>query len=80
MATKRTILDRPTKSRLRESAVRTGMDGLPGKRKGEIDEDLIEAYRGTESLPFEAVGYGRVAVKIVDDRRIESLRILEISQ
>ena len=24
--------------------------------KAEIDEELIESYRGTESLPFEAAG------------------------
>ena len=29
---------------------------------------LIEAYRGTVSLPFEAGASNRVAVKIVDDR------------
>lgn len=34
----------------------------------EVDEDLIEAYRGVESLPFGAGQHRRVAVKIVDDR------------
>jgi adenine-specific DNA-methyltransferase len=37
----------------------------------------IEAYRGTVSLPFAAGKNGRVAVKIVDDRGIESLKIVE---
>jgi adenine-specific DNA-methyltransferase len=46
--------------------------------KAEIDEDLIEAYRGTVSLPFETGKHKRVAVKIVDDRGIESLRIIEV--
>ncbi|MGQ9675352.1 MAG: DUF559 domain-containing protein [Chloroflexota bacterium] len=46
--------------------------------KAEIDQELIEAYRGTESLPFEPGEHRRVAVKIVDDRGIESLRILEV--
>ncbi|MEN6371751.1 MAG: site-specific DNA-methyltransferase [Armatimonadota bacterium] len=45
---------------------------------GEIDHELIEAYRGTVSLPFEAGEYKRVAVKIVDDRGIESLKIIEV--
>ena len=44
--------------------------------KAEIDADLIEAYRGTVSLPFEAGEHGRAAIKIVDDRGIESLKIV----
>ena len=44
----------------------------------EIDEQRIEAYRGTVSLPFTAGERGRVAVKIVDDRGIESLKIVEL--
>ena len=43
--------------------------------KAEIDEDRIEAFRGTVSLPFELKS--RVAVKIIDNRGIESLRILD---
>ena len=46
--------------------------------KAEIDPDLITAYRGTVSLPFKAGKYGRAAVKIVDDRGIESLKIVEL--
>ena len=40
----------------------------------------IQACRGTVSLPFEAGEHHRVAVKIVDDRGIESLKIVEISE
>ena len=47
--------------------------------KAKIDEELIEAYRGTVSLPFEPGKNKRVAVKIVHDRGIESLRILDIA-
>ncbi|GAF72433.1 unnamed protein product [marine sediment metagenome] len=47
--------------------------------KAEIDEKLIEAYRGTVSLPFEPGEHNRVAVKIVDDRGIESLKTLGLS-
>ena len=43
--------------------------------KAEIDEDRIEAFRGTISLPFELKG--SVAVKIIDNRGIESLRVLD---
>jgi adenine-specific DNA-methyltransferase len=46
--------------------------------KAEIDEDLIEAYRGTVSLPFEPGEHKRIAVKIIDDRGIESLKVLEL--
>ncbi|WP_058868412.1 hypothetical protein [Chloracidobacterium thermophilum] len=43
------------------------------------DEDLIEAYRGTVSLPFEPGEHKRIAVKIVDDRGIESLKVVELA-
>ena len=46
--------------------------------RAEIDEELIEAYRGTVSLPFAAGDYRRIAVKVVDDRGIESLRVMEL--
>jgi len=48
--------------------------------KAEIDEELIEAYRGTVSLPFEPGEHRRIAVKIVDDRGIESLKLMEIER
>jgi len=46
--------------------------------KAEIDPDMIEAYRGTVSLPFEPGEHRRIAVKIVDDRGIESLKVVEV--
>ena len=46
--------------------------------KAEIDEERIEAYRGIVSLPFELGEHRKVAVKIVDDRGIESLKIIEV--
>ena len=55
-----------------------GWARLAKNLKAEIDEELIEAYRGTVSLPFEPGKHQRIAVKIVDDRGIESLRIVEI--
>ena len=45
---------------------------------GEIDEGLIEAYRGRVSLPFAPGKHKRIAVKIVDDRGIESLKVMEV--
>jgi adenine-specific DNA-methyltransferase len=60
------------------SGERDGWSRLAKNLKAEIDEELIEAYKGTVSLPFEFGKNKRAAVKIVDDRGIESLRILEI--
>ena len=57
---------------------REGWARLARNLKAEIDEDLIEAYRGPVSLPFEAGEHRRIAVKIVDDRGIESLKVLEL--
>jgi adenine-specific DNA-methyltransferase len=53
-----------------------GWARLARNLKAEIDEDLIEAYRGAVSLPFEAGEHRRIAVKIVDDRGIESLKVV----
>ena len=44
--------------------------------KVEIDDELIRAYRGTDSLPFEPGEHRRAAVKIIDDRGIESLKVI----
>ena len=55
-----------------------GWARLARNLKAEIDEDLIEAYRGTLSLPFEPGDTRRVAVKVVDDRGIESLRVIRL--
>jgi adenine-specific DNA-methyltransferase len=55
-----------------------GWAKLAKNLKAEIDEELIEAYRGTVSLPFEPGEHKRIAVKIVDDRGIESLKVMEV--
>ena len=55
-----------------------GWSKLARNLKAEIDEELIEAYRGVVSLPFELGKHSRVAVKIVDDRGIESLKLMEV--
>ena len=55
-----------------------GWSKLARLLRAEIDEDLIEVYHGVESLPFEAGKHRRVAVKIVDDRGVESLRVITI--
>ncbi len=55
-----------------------GWARLAKSLRAEIDETAIEAYRGTLSLPFAGKPGQKIAVKVVDDRGIESLRILEI--
>jgi adenine-specific DNA-methyltransferase len=55
-----------------------GWSRLAKTLRAEIEEDLIEAYRGIISLPFESGSYKRIAVKIVDDRGIESLKIMKV--
>ena len=55
-----------------------GWSRLAKNLKAVLDESRIDAYHGTVSLPFKAGKYRRVAVKIVDDRGIESLVVREI--
>ena len=52
-----------------------GWNRLKKTIRAELDEDLLEQFHGTVSLPFEAGENKRIAVKIVDDRGIESLKI-----
>ncbi|WP_424946044.1 site-specific DNA-methyltransferase [Candidatus Spongiihabitans sp.] len=58
------------------AGAKEGWSKLARNLKSEIDDELIEAYRGTLSLPFDLGENERIAVKIVDDRGIESLRVL----
>jgi adenine-specific DNA-methyltransferase len=55
-----------------------GWARLARSLKAEIDEERIEAYRGTVSLPFAPGEHRRIAVKMVDDRGIESLKVVEV--
>ena len=48
--------------------------------RAELNEELLDAFHGTVSLPFQAGPNRRVAVKIVDDRGIESLKIVALNQ
>ncbi len=55
-----------------------GWEKLKKDIRAELDEDALEAFHGTVSLPFAAGDNRKVAVKIVDDRGIESLRIMAL--
>ncbi len=41
--------------------------------KSELDENLVDQFKGTKSMPFASGKHNKIAVKIVDDRGIESL-------
>lgn len=58
------------------AGAKDGWAKLAKNLKAEIDEEKIEAFKGTISLPFEAGS--AIAVKIIDDRGIESLRVLKV--
>jgi adenine-specific DNA-methyltransferase len=47
--------------------------------RAELDEDMLKHFVGTVSLPFEAGPNATVAVKIVDDRGIESLKVMKLA-
>lgn len=55
-----------------------GWNRLKKTIRAELDESRIDAFHGTISLPFEKGEFETVAVKIVDDRGIESLKILKV--
>lgn len=55
-----------------------GWEKLKKNIKAELDENLLPRLHGTVSLPFEPGDNRKVAVKIVDDRGIESLKIIVI--
>jgi adenine-specific DNA-methyltransferase len=55
-----------------------GWAKLARNLKAEIDSELIEKYRGKISLPFEPGPHKRIAVKVIDDRGIESVKVMGV--
>ena len=55
-----------------------GWEKLKKDIKAELDESQLAKFHGTVSLPFDPGDNRKVAVKIVDDRGIESLKIIPI--
>ena len=55
-----------------------GWNKLARTLKTEINMDLIDKYAGSESLWFTAQPNTAIAVKIIDDRGIESLKVIRI--
>jgi len=60
------------------AGAKDGWSRLARNLKAEIDEEKIEAFKGTVSLPFEKGDNAKIAVKIIDDRGIESLRVISL--
>lgn len=58
------------------AGAKEGWATLAKNLKAEIDEDKIEAFNGTVSLPFKPGN--NIAVKIIDARGIESLKIIRL--
>lgn len=56
---------------------KSGWASLAKTLSAEIDPELIESYRGTKSLPFDLGEHRQVAVKVIDKRGVESVRILK---
>ncbi len=56
-----------------------GWSKLAKALRAYIDEDLISAYAGNKSIPFKIGKNKQIAVKIIDDRGIESLRVLKVN-
>lgn len=55
-----------------------GWTKLAKTLKATIDPDRVRALASTRSLPFSAGSYRRIAVKLVDDRGIESLVVRDL--
>jgi hypothetical protein len=59
----------------------TPISALPAPRAIILGRPLrCEAYRGAVSLPFAPGEHRRIAVKIVDDRSIERIKVLEVER
>lgn len=55
---------------------RSAWEKLSKALKGVIDEDRFAALAGTESLPFPKGKHGRAAVKVIDPRGNEVMKVV----
>ena len=55
-------------------------DKLRRALRAEIDEEAFEKMRGTESFPFEPGGNRRIAVKVIDFRGNEVMKVEEVGK
>ncbi len=56
-----------------------GWEKLKKNIRAELDESRLDQFHGTVSLPFDAGDNRKIAVKIVDDRGIESLKVMTLN-
>ncbi|MFA7540852.1 MAG: site-specific DNA-methyltransferase [Lysobacterales bacterium] len=61
------------------AGAKDGWNKLRRNIRAELDESRLGKLHGTVSLPFEPGEHRKVAVKIVDDRGIESLKVIALS-
>ena len=66
----------PSQVFLPMAGAKDGWTKLAKNLKAEIDEEKIESFRGTISLEFEPGS--SIAIKIIDDRGIDSLRVINM--
>ena len=59
---------------------KTAWDKIARDLKGVIDTENFEAFSGTESLPFPAGEHKCVAVKVIDPRGNEVMRVHELEE
>ena len=55
-----------------------GWKKLTAAARDVLDEDLMERFHGTVSLPFDAEDQQVIAVKVIDNRGIESMKIVHL--
>lgn len=55
-----------------------GWEKLKKNIRAELSEELLDQFHGSVSLPFEAGDNRKIAIKIVDDRGIESLKVIPL--
>ena len=65
----------PTQVFFPMAGAKDGWNKLAKNLKAELEVSLLEKFEGTESIPFEVGEYKRCAVKIIDNRGIESFCI-----
>jgi len=77
--TDRSDSPRPTDAQIVPVLRASQLEELKRKKlRAELDETRPCAFHGTLSLPFTAGEHRRIAVKIIDDRGIESLKVVNL--
>ncbi|MEZ4711090.1 MAG: DNA methyltransferase [Caldilineaceae bacterium] len=59
---------------------KSAWDKLAKALKGVVEPELFDAFSSTRSLPFKAGPHGRVAVKVIDPRGNEVMRVQQLGE